>query len=403
MTPRNTSDSRLILLSDAEYALRLSRLQEAMDADGMLISAHADLYWLTGRVFAGFAYVPRRGAALYGLRRCVHLTGDTVEPARKIEDFAARIAALLPAAECVALETGVCSYDAVERYRAAFAAQWPEVRFASATGALRSVRAVKTDEQLRMMRLSGVRHSAVYRRIPQLYREGMSDYELQVAIERVSRLEGCLGQFRIAGSDMELFMGNVLAGDNADSPSPYDFAMGGRGMDPSLPVGADGTVIRPGTTVMVDMNGDYTGYMPDMTRTFFVGSLPDEAVRAHERSRAICRRLAEAGTPGAAACDMYATALEMAREAGLEHCFMGHRQHAGFVGHGLGIEINEAPVIAPRSRDVLRAGMCIALEPKFVIAGVGAVGIENTYVVRPDGSPMECLTDAPEQLINLAE
>ena len=72
-----------------------------------------------------------------------------------------------------------------------------------------------------------------------------------------------------------------------------------------------------------------------------------------------------------------------------------------FVGHGLGIEINEAPVIAPRSRDILAEGMCIALEPKFVIAGVGAVGIENTYVVRADGRPMECITNAPEEIIDL--
>lgn len=74
-------------------------------------------------------------------------------------------------------------------------------------------------------------------------------------------------------------------------------------------------------------------------------------------------------------------ALDMARQAGLEHYFMGHRQHAGFVGHGVGIEINELPVIAPRSRDILEAGNVIAIEPKFIIPGVGAVGIESTYVV----------------------
>ena len=160
-------------------------------------------------------------------------------------------------------------------------------------------------------------------------------------------------------------------------------------------------VIRRGCTVMVDVNGNYTGYMTDMTRTYRLGDIPAEALRAHELSREICRRLAEMGTPGRPAREMYETALGMAREAGLEHRFMGHRQQAGFVGHGLGIEINEAPVIAPRSRDILAEGMCIALEPKFVIAGVGAVGIENTYVVRADGRPMECITNAPEEIIDL--
>ena len=89
----------------------------------------------------------------------------------------------------------------------------------------------------------------------------------------------------------------------------------------------------------------------------------------------------------------------MAREAGLHEYFMGHRQKAGFVGHGVGIEINELPVIAPRSRDILQENNVIALEPKFVIPKTGAVGIENTYVVTPDG--LKPLTNTPEGLTSL--
>lgn len=74
---------------------------------------------------------------------------------------------------------------------------------------------------------------------------------------------------------------------------------------------------------------------------------------------------------------------------------MGHNQKAGFVGHGVGIEINELPVLAPRSRDIIQAGNVIAIEPKFVIPGVGAVGVENTYVVRMEGAA-ECITNAKE-------
>ncbi|MDE6093999.1 MAG: M24 family metallopeptidase, partial [Muribaculaceae bacterium] len=65
----------------------------------------------------------------------------------------------------------------------------------------------------------------------------------------------------------------------------------------------------------------------------------------------------------------------------------------------VGIEINEAPVIAPRSRDVLEVGNVIAIEPKFVIPGTGAVGVENTYVVTCDG--LRCLTNLPEEITEL--
>ena len=93
------------------------------------------------------------------------------------------------------------------------------------------------------------------------------------------------------------------------------------------------------------------------------------------------------------------TAYEMAAKAGLSDYFMGYTQHAGFIGHGVGIEINESPVLVPRSRDILAAGNIIAIEPKFVIPGTGAVGVENTYLVTENG--MECLTNFKEDIIPL--
>ena len=98
---------------------------------------------------------------------------------------------------------------------------------------------------------------------------------------------------------------------------------------------------------------------------------------------------------------LYDVAIEMAEKAGLSDYFMGHAQKAGFIGHGVGIEINELPVLSARSKDVLEEGNVIAVEPKFVIPEVGAVGIENTYVITADGA--KCLTEMPEELMQLAE
>ena len=148
---------------------------------------------------------------------------------------------------------------------------------------------------------------------------------------------------------------------------------------------------------MVDANGNYTGYMTDMTRTFAAEPLSDQAMRAHRCSIEICRRAEAMAKPGTEASAIFHMAEETAREADLHNYFMGHRQKAGFVGHGVGIEINELPVIAPRSTYRLEKGNVIALEPKFVIPQVGAVGIENTYVVTDNG--LQCLTNAPEQIV----
>lgn len=386
----------LILLEKPELDRRVDRVVKAMQrlgAKAMLVADNANKYYLTGRVFLGYIYLTDNGLMRLFVQRPVELDGDRVTYIRKPEDIPALLEST-PAT--VALELNTINWSTIERLRALF----PSSAVVSGSAVMMEARSIKTPVEVGMIRTSGIKQERVYREIPRLYREGMTDIEFQIEIERLSRLEGCLGQFRIAGDSMELFMANIIAGDNADTPSPYDFAMGGAGMDPSLPVGANGTTIRPGMAVMVDANGNYTGYMTDMTRTFSLGNLPDEALKAHECSRRIHREITKAGTPGTKASALYELAVEIAREEELEHLFMGHRQHAKFIGHGLGIEINELPVIAPRSRDVVTPGQVIALEPKFVIPHVGAVGVENTYHIAADGS-WECLTNSPEEIISL--
>ena len=391
---KSVNEFKLILWPDDEYRLRLDRIRSGMESAGMdaiLLNDNANLYYITGRVYAGYAYIPRHGMPLYFVRRPVEMDGDGVVYIRKPEEITGSIGMSAPAT--IGLELDVTPYSTITRLAKIF----PGSEMKNADAVMREVRAVKPPLALQMLRESGAKHTRVYKRIPGLFQEGMSDYDLQIAIENISRMQGCLGQFRISGDTMELYMGNILAGENADAPSPYDFAMGGAGMDPSLPVGANGTLITPGTTVMVDVNGNYNGYMTDMTRVFALGTLEPLALKAHQCSIDIHHALCEMMRPGTPAKALWEKAEEIVEAAGLKAYYMGHRQHAGFIGHGVGIEINELPVIAPRSRDIIQEHNVIALEPKFVIPKVGAVGIENTYIVHSDH--VECITLAPEEII----
>lgn len=389
----------LVLISEYELRLRCERLQRLMVSvgiGGMLISDNADMFALCGRIFAGYIWVPAIGMPVWFVRRPVELAGENVVYIHKPEQIPGHLGEAVTGTEfTLGLELDVTAYSRIERLKALF----PDACVGNASPLLRQWRSVKTPAQIEMMRMSGMKHAQIYRKVSGLYAPGMTDHELQVELERLSRLQGCLGVFRISGSSMELFMGNVIAGENADNPTPYDFAMGGAGLDPALPVGADGKEILEHTTVMIDLNGNFTGYMTDMTRVYSLGSIPRLALDAHQCSIDICHRFAEMARPGVAAKELYAMAEDLVRERGLERYFMGHRQHAGFVGHGIGIEVNELPVIAPRSRDILADGNTIALEPKFVIPHVGAVGIENTYLINSDGA--ECLTTCPEEIVPL--
>lgn len=376
--------------------MRLAKVQEKLAgvAGAMIVTDYANLYYLTGRVFAGWAYIPVEGDPLWIVRRPIELGGDGVVYVRKPEEIPAALqSAGLDLPATLGLELDLTTCNAADRLVKALGG----VEVTDVTNVMREARSIKTPREIEMLRLSGARHAEVYGRIPSLYHIGMTDYELDVEIEHLSRKEGCLGIFRISGQSMEFFMSSVLTGDNADAPTPYDFALGGAGMNPSLPVGASGEEIKRNRPVMVDANGNYTGYMTDMTRVFSLGPVPDEARRAHECSIEIHRMFEREAIPGAEAKALYERAYEIVRAHGLERCFMGHRQHAGFVGHGVGIEINEWPVIAPKSRQILREGNVIALEPKFVLPGIGAVGVENTYVIGAGRA--ECITTAPEEIV----
>lgn len=193
-------------------------------------------------------------------------------------------------------------------------------------------------------------------------------------------------------------MGNVIAGSNADNPAPYDFTMGGKGVF-AMPMGASGQEIAPGTTVMVDLSGNYGVYQSDITRTYYLGELPEEVIRAHNLSIEFQRWFEAYAKEGAPVAEVYNHCLRRAEEEGFADYFMGHQSQVKFVGHGVGIEINEQPVLTARSRDTFRAGMVIALEPKFVFPEVGAVGLENTYIIGKDGA--ENITPLPEELIPL--
>ena len=379
-----------------EYELRLAKIRSALinkKADGILIASTVNIFYVTGAVFYGYIYIPADGDSQYFIVRPAEVEATVpVESIRKPEQIPAILAGRGINPKKIALEYGDLLYADVVRLQRAFEG----CEFIDGTAVMREARLTKTDMEIAKMREDGVHQAAVYSRIDSCWRPDMTDVEFQIEIEHVLRREGCLGYLRAAGSRMELNMGSLIAGDNADNPGPYDFAMGGAGADPSLPAGAAGIIIKPGMSVMVDMNGGFNGYQTDMTRTWFCGSeIPEKALRAHECSRAILREL-EKATPGTVISEMYHTAVRMAEAAGLADYFMGHRQKASFIGHGVGIELNEQPVIMARNHDPLEENMTIALEPKFVIPGVGAVGVENTYQVTPDG--LRTLTVLDEEL-----
>ncbi len=382
---------------------RHARLRAALaplEADALILTLNADLIYASGTVMNGWFYLPTEGAPVYYYRRpsdfAAWLPGFETVAVRRPEEIAEHLAAAgRPLPRRLALEGDVL--PAAEWFR--LGACFPDATLVNGTDAIRTVRAVKTPYEIECLRDACRQHARVVASFPSLYRRGMTDLDFAIALEHALRLNGSLGIFRAFGGRMEIFMGSVLAGDNAEAPSAYDFALGGAGVHPTLPIGANRTTLREGMTVMADLAGNFNGYHSDCSRTYAIGTLPERVREAHNVSIAICEALARESRSGISCEALYTLAKRLADEAGLGAHFMGCRQQAKFVGHGVGLEINELPVLAARTKACLEAGMTIALEPKFVFPGVGAVGVENTYLVTDAG--LEKLTACDEALLTL--
>lgn len=383
-----------------ELKLRRDKIRALMVQQGIdaaLITCNVNLIYTYGRVVSGYLYLPLNAPARLFIKRPNDIEGEHIHPIRKPEQITELLKECgLPLPAKLMLEGDELSFTEYNRLAACF----PETEVVPCgTALIRQARSVKTPIEIEMFRRSGAAHTKAYEQIPSVYQPGMTDRQLSIEIERLMRLEGCLGIFRVFGQSMEIFMGSLLAGDNAAVPSPYDFALGGKGLDPSLPGGVSGTLLQAGQCFMVDMGGNFYGYMGDMSRVFSIGRLPEQAYTAHQTCIEIQEEIAAMARPGTVCEDMYNKAIEIVTKAGFADYFMGVDQKAKFIGHGIGLEINEMPVLAPRMKQELEPGMVFALEPKIVLPGIGPVGIENSWAVTTDG--LEKLTLCKEEIIEL--
>lgn len=390
-------------ISNEELRLRCDKISKALVAEGcegVLLRSIANHIYLTGSVFSGFTYLKagekpiffaeKPAAALNGYDR-VHL----IRKPEQMPEILASYGYELDENTCVELST----LPYAEYMRLARICNGGKFGSKDASTLMRTVRSIKTAEEIAEIRRAAAIHMEVYRLAPTLYRPGMTDLDWQHAIEYEMRRHGSIGTFRCFGPRMEIFMGNISAGSNADVAAPYDFTMGGAG-SPAMPMGAAGIPITEGITLMVDMSGNYGPYNTDITRVYTLGGISADAQRAHDLSVEMHRYFTETAAPGVEVSSIYNECVRMADTAGLAQHFMGQTHQVKFVGHGVGIEINEPPVMTPRWEGVFEAGMTVAFEPKFVITPTGAVGIENTYLITETG--VENLTPLPTEIISLS-
>ena len=378
----------------AQRQARVAAALQARDLDAALVLPAAEVYWLTGTRQNAVLWLPARGAPTLLVRKS--LSRARAEAA--VED----VRPLPPSRELAGLLPGARVGLALDAVPAATVAWWgrqlPGASLEDLSGEVRTLRSTKSPAELALMREGARRLGGVLASLPSFLRPGLTELEVAAEVERRLRLAGHEGNPRIRAFNAELFGGLLVAGGGAADGGFFDGPVVGQGLHPAYPIGASRRTIGAGEPVLCDYTLVHGGYVVDMARTAVCGPAAPELVRAHDASRRLQDAVAARLRPGTPAAAPWEAALAEAETAGLAGVFMGPPgDQARFVGHGVGLELDELPVLAPGSRAVLEVGQTIAVEPKFVLPGIGAVGVENTFVVTERGG--ERLSDLDDDLM----
>ena len=261
---------------------------------------------------------------------------------------------------------------------------------------IKHIRSVKSEYEIDLVRRAAENLDAAIACVADHLREGMREIDLAAEVEKSLRLSGHPGRVAFRRFNHSLPMGHLMAGESAAYPSYVSSPTGGKGMSLFLPQGPGFARIRRGQPVLVDYAGCYNGYTADETRIFCLGSPPPEMEQAHQAALQIEEAVALELNPGRLCRDTWNLSEAEGERLGYgEHLGGPKGRKAGFVGHGLGLEIDEYPVIGPLDQEI-KENMIIAVEPKMIYPGKGVVGVEDTYLVRAGGA--ESLTRLPREI-----
>jgi Xaa-Pro dipeptidase len=380
----------------------LQRHLETNSLDAALITQNVDLFYFTGSMQSGVLIVPPRGRPVYAVRRVLERARresalEEIRPLETLRDLPALLREVLSGpAHRVGMELDVV--PALTRDR--FAALLPEVEIADVSPSVRRVRSVKSDYEISKMRSAAGLAEVMLKAAAEILREGMTEVEFSGRVEAAARREGHQGLIRLRGWNQEVYYGTILSGEAGAVPSFPDLPLGGDGLGAAMPYGAGRRRIVAGDPVIFDYTAALDGYICDQTRTLVIGALAQKFARAHDAAVTILKDVESAIRPGVTPQDLYHLGLTRAGDLGWGEWFMGYGPlRARYIGHGLGLELDEWPVIADGFTDPLEPGQVFCIEPKFTFPGEGAVGIEDEYVVTPDGA--ERLTHPEQRLFSI--
>ncbi|UCE74741.1 MAG: aminopeptidase P family protein [Methanomassiliicoccales archaeon] len=387
----------------SELEDRVSRLQEQMmqdNLDAVLILQQADKFYFSGTVQDGVIFIPVDGEPVFMVRKSLEraLEESELDNILHFKSYRQMPGILdkhgFKNLSKLGSEMDVMPVSIFNKLKSIFFAS----EICDASGHIKNIRMVKSNYEIKMMKKASEILAGAMEAVPNLLAEGMTEIELAAETEILLRRSGHQGIIRMRKWNQECFYGLILSGESGTISNYMDAPLGGMGPCPAAPRGASSKKIKKGEPVIIDMVSAYNGYVVDCTRTFCIGPLEPQLLGALEAGLKIQEEAIKLFKSGVNLREIYDMAVLMASEANLGEFFMGWgNSKVKFLGHGVGLELDELPVIAEGYDFELKENMTVAIEPKFLFPKIGAVGVENTWASKK-GNP-EKITDMADVLM----
>ncbi len=388
-----------------ESTNRLQRLFEQLnncgqDWDSAIIIDRINLYYFTGTMPDGVLLLRRNGDVMLFVRRsyersCAESPIKNIIAMNSYKDILTKLGESLGKTYIETEKMPIAMLNRIQKYL-------PIEQILSLDRLLLKTRSIKSAYELEFIQESGRQHNHVLTEImPNLFKEGMSEIEMLSQLYNAMLVEGHQGLTRFAGFQTEVCVGQYGFGTSTLAATNFDGPGGMTGMSPLLPsIGSRERRLQKGDLIFIDIAYGYMGYQTDKTQVYsFKSRLPQQALDLHNQCIAAQRLAAEQLKPGNIPAQIYSNVCQRISPE-LQENFMGYGQRrVAFIGHGVGLYIDEYPVIAKGFDEPLAENMVVALEPKVGVSGVGTVGVEDTYLVTNNGGI--CLTGGGREVIEI--
>lgn len=381
--------------------MRLDGLRRRMAAAGLdaAVLVHPrDVLYYAGTARPATLLVGPRETVLFVRRGMEHArreaTAERLEAGGGLEQVAETLIAAGVVGGALGVEMDVLPARLYGRLQEAF----PGWTLEDVSSHVLAQRMVKDEQELAATRRAAAVADAGHAALPPALAPGVSELELAAEVEAAMRRAGHEGYqpLRYPGARG----GGVLvaSGENLTVRGGHGLVITGQGLSSGTPYGPSRRQVRRGDLVMLDIGATYDGYTADASRTFVVGRAEAAQEALFEVALSTEETILAAIRPGVPVAEVYAAAEGVVARGASPHFAPGDLALPGFVGHGVGLEIDEPPVIRDGDPTLLEVGMTLAVEVEVNAPAAGLMAkVEDTVVVETDGPNV--LTAAPRRLI----